>query len=84
MTPVPPASPSQAVADEPSPSVWLHGSPRPWQPGLTLSALLQAEALNPACVATAVDALFIARPLRDTTQLQPGDQITVFHPITGG
>ena len=67
-----------------APTVWLDGQPRPWQPDLSLAALLQAAGLAPEAVATALNGDFVPRPRRHHTPLHPGDRVLTFHPIVGG
>lgn len=67
-----------------SPSIWLNGAPRPWSPGLSVAALVQAQGQAPETVATALNGAFIARDARAATLLQPGDQLTLFQAIVGG
>jgi sulfur carrier protein len=61
--------------------VYLNGEARPWQPGLTLLALLADDTRR---VATALNGEFVPQARREQTLLQPGDQVTVFTAIVGG
>lgn len=56
----------------------------PCPPGLTLAALLSAQAVNAQQVATAVNGQFISRTQRETTLLKPGDTVLTFQAIVGG
>lgn len=56
----------------------------PCPAGLTLSALLIAQKVNAAQVATAVNGSFVPREKRATTLLQPGDTVLTFQAIVGG
>lgn len=68
----------------PTPQIELDGQPLPLAPGLSLAALLAQQGVDATTVATAVNQRFVARALRPTTLLQPGDRITTFEAITGG
>lgn len=61
--------------------VYLNGEARPWQPGLSLLALLADDNRK---VATALNGEFVPQARREHTLLQPGDQVTVFTAIVGG
>jgi sulfur carrier protein len=61
--------------------VYLNGEARPWEPGLSLLALLADETRQ---VATALNGEFVPQARRDQTLLQAGDQVTVFTAIVGG
>lgn len=56
----------------------------PCPPGLTLAALLSAQAVHAQQVATAVNGQFIPRTQRETTLLKPGDTVLTFQAIVGG
>ena len=56
----------------------------PCPAGLTLAALLSAQAINAQQVATAVNGQFIPRTQRETTLLKPGDTVLTFQAIVGG
>lgn len=56
----------------------------PCPEGLTLAALLDAQGVDAAAVATAVNGEFVPRSQRDTTLLQPGDTVLTFQAIVGG
>lgn len=56
----------------------------PCPPGLTLAALLSAQAVNAQQVATAVNGQFIPSTQRETTLLKPGDTVLTFQAIVGG
>ena len=52
--------------------------------GLTLAALLDAQDVPEAVVATAVNGTFVPRDQRAGTLLQPGDTVLTFQAIVGG
>ncbi len=56
----------------------------PCPEGLTLAALLDAQGVDAAAVATAVNGEFVAREQRGATALQPGDEVLTFQAIVGG
>jgi sulfur carrier protein len=56
----------------------------PCPEGLTLAALLEAQGLDAAAVATAVNGEFVPRALRATTPLRAGDTVLTFQAIVGG
>lgn len=60
----------------------LNGEPREVQ-AWTLSGLL-AECGYSGRVATAVNEVFVAAPLRDTHQLAEGDRVEILAPMQGG
>jgi sulfur carrier protein len=63
----------------------LNGEPITCPPaGCTLAQLLQQHGYAADSVATAVNAAFVPRQTRETTQLHPGDAVTVIQPIVGG
>lgn len=65
-------------------SIHLNDQPLPWAPGLTVAAVLAAQAVDPVAVATALNGQFVSRDARHTLLLQPGDQLSVLRAITGG
>jgi len=65
-------------------AVALDGRPREIAGGTTLGALLAELGYAPNAVATAVNGRFVARGLRDGLELQAGDSVLLFQPITGG
>jgi sulfur carrier protein len=69
--------------DEPI-DVTLDGRPHPVPLGTTLATLVASLGHAPDQVTTAVNGLFVRRDQRDTCQLQPGDAVLLFQPITGG
>jgi len=56
----------------------------PCPAGLTLAQLLDAQGVDAASVATAVNGQFVPRPQRATTVLQPHDTVLTFQAIVGG
>lgn len=56
----------------------------PCPEGLTLAALLDAQGVDAAAVATAVNGGFVPREARQTTVLKPGDTVLTFQAIVGG
>lgn len=61
----------------------INGEPRD-SAALTLAALLEAEGLATARVATALNGQFVAAPLRAQTPLSPGDAVEIVAPMQGG
>ena len=66
------------------PSLRLNERSLPCPKGLTLAALLDAQGLDIAAVATAVNGEFVPRGSRGATVLQAGDTVLTFQAITGG
>ncbi len=62
----------------------LNGETRLIEPGTTLTALVESLGETPAALATAVNGDFVARGNRQACDLQQGDVVTTFMPITGG
>jgi sulfur carrier protein len=56
----------------------------PCPPGLSLAALLDAQGIEAAAVATAVNGTFVPRSLRARHTLHPGDTVLTFQAIVGG
>jgi sulfur carrier protein len=56
----------------------------PCAPGLTLAALLDAQGMDAASVATAVNGTFVPRALRAQHALHEGDTVLTFQAIVGG
>ena len=52
--------------------------------GATLASLIASLPDAPAALATGVNGEFVARHRRADCQLQDGDVVTTFMPITGG
>lgn len=50
----------------------------------TLALLLEENGFDAACVATALDGLFVPRPDRATTVLRDGAKVEVLSPMQGG
>lgn len=65
-------------------TISLNGEPRTVEPGTTLADLVAALQHAPQSLATAVNGEFVARDARAQVQLEPGDQVFTFQPITGG
>ncbi len=68
----------------PTAALRLNDHTLPCPDGLTLAALLAAQHVDAAQVATAVNGQFVPRTLRATTPLQPGDTVLTFQAIVGG
>ncbi|WP_457354039.1 sulfur carrier protein ThiS [Roseateles sp. P5_D6] len=62
----------------------LNREPRPWREGLSVAAMLAEQDRAPEAVATALNGAFVPRSLREATLIQPGDELTLIQPITGG
>ncbi|MFN3861049.1 MAG: sulfur carrier protein ThiS [Roseateles sp.] len=56
----------------------------PWREGLSVAALLAEQGRAPESVATALNGVFVPRGQREATLIQPGDELTLIQPITGG
>ena len=61
----------------------INGEPRD-STAATLAALLEAEGLATARVATALNGQFVAAALRTQTALSPGDAVEIVAPMQGG
>jgi sulfur carrier protein len=57
---------------------------QPWREGLSVAALLAEQGRSPDAVATALNGAFLPRGQRVATLIQPGDELTLIQPITGG
>ena len=64
--------------------IHLNGETRQLEDGITLAALVESLGQTPAALATAVNGNFVPRAQRQGCQLQHGDAVTTFQPITGG
>jgi sulfur carrier protein len=62
----------------------LNHQPQPWREGLSVAALLAEQGRAPDAVATALNGAFLPRARRDAALIQPGDELTLIQPITGG
>ncbi len=62
----------------------LNHQAQPWRPGLTVAALLAEQGRPADAVATALNGTFVPRARRAATLIQPGDELTLIQPITGG
>ena len=65
-------------------SVTLNGEVRAIEPAATLADLVATLEVAPHLFATAVNGEFIPREARERLQLQGGDAVFTFQPITGG
>ena len=65
-------------------TVTLNGEPRDIEPGATLADLIATIAEQPQALATAVNGEFVPRDARAQVQLNEGDAVFTFQPITGG
>lgn len=66
------------------PEFTLNHQPQPWREGLTVASLLAEQGRAPESVATALNGAFLPRGQREATLIQPGDELTLIQPITGG
>lgn len=66
------------------PEFTLNHQPQSWREGLSVAALLAEQGRAPDSVATALNGAFIPRSQREATPIQPGDELTLIQPITGG
>jgi sulfur carrier protein len=55
-----------------------------WHAGLNVAAVLAEQGRAPEAVATALNGVFVPRGQRAATPIQPGDELTLIQPITGG
>lgn len=62
----------------------LNRQAQPWREGLSVGALLAELGRAPDAVATALNGVFVPRSQREATWIQPGDELTLIQPITGG
>ena len=62
----------------------LNQQPHPWREGLSVAGLLAEQGRAPHEVATALNGVFVPRVRREATLIQPGDELTLIQPITGG
>ena len=62
----------------------LNRQPQPWREGLSVAALLDEQGRAADAVATALNGVFLPRLQREATLIQPGDELTLIQPITGG
>jgi sulfur carrier protein len=65
-------------------AITLNGEPRQVEPGATLADLIATVAEQPQALATAVNGEFVPRDSRAHVQLNEGDAVFTFQPITGG
>ena len=66
------------------PEFTLNHAPLPWREGLDVAALLAEQGRAPESVATALNGVFVPRSRREATLIQPGDELTLIQPISGG
>ncbi|MBW8843778.1 MAG: sulfur carrier protein ThiS [Burkholderiales bacterium] len=62
----------------------LNHQSQPWREALSVAALLAEQGRAPDAVATALNGVFLPRARRAATLIQPGDELTLIQPITGG
>lgn len=62
----------------------LGGLPHTIAAGATLAGLVAAQGCTPEAVASAVNGDFVPRDQRAARELQAGDVVLLFQPITGG
>ena len=62
----------------------VNQEPRPWREDLSVAALLAEQGRAADAVATAINGVFVPRARREGTLIQPGDELTLIQPITGG
>jgi sulfur carrier protein len=65
-------------------TVTLNGEPHELPPGQTLADLIAQLDAPPQALATAVNGDFVSRDARADCQLNDGDAVFTFQPITGG
>jgi sulfur carrier protein len=65
-------------------TITLNGEARQLPPGQTLADLIAALDAPPPSLATAVNGDFVAREVRAKRELNDGDAVFTFQPITGG
>lgn len=62
----------------------LNHQAHPWREGLSVATLLAEQGRAADAVATALNGVFLPRLRREATLIQPGDELTLIQPITGG
>jgi sulfur carrier protein len=62
----------------------LNNQPQPWRADLSVAVLLADLGRASDAVATALNGVFVPRVRREATLIQPGDELTLIQPITGG
>jgi sulfur carrier protein len=65
-------------------AITLNGETRELPPGQSLADLIAQLEAPPQALATAVNGEFVAREARAQRQLNDGDAVFTFQPITGG
>lgn len=66
------------------PEFTVNHEPQRWREGLTVADLLVEQGRAPESIATALNGAFVPRARRESTPIQPGDELTLIQPITGG
>lgn len=66
------------------PEFTVNHQAQPWREGLSVASLLAQQGRAPESVATALNGVFVPRVRREATLIQPGDELTLIQPITGG
>ncbi len=61
-----------------------NNEPQRWREGLTVAAWLAEQGRAADAVATAINGVFVPRARREFIWIQPGDELTLIQPITGG
>lgn len=62
----------------------INGQDAPFQPGMSVRALLESRGLDPARVAVEVNGAIVRRAAFDATVLADGDRIEIVHFVGGG
>lgn len=65
-------------------NIVLNGAMRSVENGMALADLVASVTDDPQSLATAVNGEFVPRDARAELQLQEGDAVFTFQPITGG
>ena len=65
-------------------TITVNGEPREIVEGSSLADLVAAMDQAPQALATAVNGDFVSREARASRQLEDGDAVFTFQPITGG
>ncbi len=67
-----------------SPTITVNADPKPFEPGMTLRALIVEMGLEKNAVAAEVNGTLVPRRQQDTHVLQPGDKIELVSLVGGG